>query len=388
MDYTSNKYIDPTVIHRLYEENGRFLLKISRKTSISTADEDVSQMYTVYKSSRLKKFLILAVLVCILIFASLYGLTVGSYPLSFSEVYEIVWNHLMDLGGELTTVDERVVWNQRMPRLLTGIVAGAGLATAGAAMQSMMKNPLADPYTTGISSGASFGAVIAIAFGITIGSLDAGTTVSAFVFSLVPAAVIILLSTFKKTTPSMMILAGLSVMYIFNAMTQYIMLVVDSQTMEAAYQWTIGTLDKGSWTSLPIMAAVTLVGSAAILCMTKYLNAMNSGDNYAKTVGVNVGRIRIIILLIVSIISAAIVSFTGIIGFVGLVAPHITRIFLGSDNKILIPGSMLMGAVVMVICDIIAKSFTTTALPIGIVTAFIGGPVFLFLIIRQKKEIW
>lgn len=363
-------------------------MKIGKSKPITTADTDVVHMYTTYRSSRLKKIVILAILVVVLLFAALYGLTVGSYPLSISEVYEIVWDHLMDLTGALTTVDQRVVWDQRMPRLLTGIVAGAGLAAAGAAMQSMMKNPLADPYTTGISSGASFGAVIAIAFGITIGSLEAGTTVSAFVFSLVPAAVIILLSTFKKTTPSMMILAGLSVMYIFNAMTQYIMLVVDSQTMEAAYQWTIGTLDKGSWTSLPIMAAIALIGSAAILCMTKYLNAMNSGDNYAKTVGVNVGRIRIIILMLVSIISAAIVSFTGIIGFVGLVAPHITRIFLGSDNKILIPGSMLVGAVVMVVCDIIAKSFTTTALPIGIVTAFIGGPVFLFLIIRQKKEIW
>ena len=363
-------------------------MKIGKGKPITTGDSDVVHMYTTYRSSRLKKIVILAILVVVLLFASLYGLTVGSYPLSISEVYEIVWDHLMDLTGALTTVDQRVVWNQRMPHLLTGIVAGAGLAAAGAAMQSMMKNPLADPYTTGISSGASFGAVIAIAFGITIGSLEAGTTISAFIFALVPAAVIILLSTFKKTTPSMMILAGLSVMYIFNAMTQYIMLVVDSQTMEAAYQWTIGTLDKGSWTSLPIMAAISLIGSAAILCMTKYLNAMNSGDNYAKTVGVNVGRIRIIILMLVSIISAAIVSFTGIIGFVGLVAPHITRIFLGSDNKILIPGSMLVGAVVMVVCDIIAKSFTTTALPIGIVTAFIGGPVFLFLIIRQKKEIW
>ena len=233
-----------------------------------------------------------------------------------------------------------------------------------------MKNPLADPYTTGISSGASFGAVIAIAFGIAIGTLETGTTILAFVFALVPAAVIILLSTFKKTSPSMM------------------MLVVDSETMEAAYQWTIGTLNKASWSTLPIMAGVTIVGVFAIMCMTKYLNAMNSGNNYAKTVGVNVGRIRIFILVLVSIIAAGIVSFTGIIGFVGLVAPHITRIFLGSDNKLLIPGSMLVGAIVMVACDIVAKSFTTVALPIGIVTSFIGGPVFLFLIIRQKKEIW
>lgn len=360
----------------------------NKSKDISSTDEDVTRMYTSYRTSRSKKLLAIIILFAILIAASLYGLTVGSYPISFQEVYEILIKRLSDLGAAITTIDERVVWNQRMPRLLTAIVAGAGLAVAGAAMQSMMKNPLADPYTTGISSGASFGAVVAIAFGIAIGSLETGTTILAFVFALVPAAVIILLSTFKKTSPSMMILAGLSVMYIFNAMTQYMMLVVDSETMEAAYQWTIGTLNKASWSSLPIMAGVTIVGVLAIMMMTKYLNAMNSGDNYAKTVGVNVGRIRIIILILVSVIAAGIVSFTGIIGFVGLVAPHITRIFLGSDNKLLIPGSLLVGAVVMVVCDIIAKSFTTTALPIGIVTSFIGGPVFLFLIIRQKKEIW
>ncbi|MBQ7979460.1 MAG: iron ABC transporter permease [Candidatus Methanomethylophilaceae archaeon] len=363
-------------------------MRIGKNKTIMTSDADVSHMYSEYRASRAKKILAIIVLIAVLLLASIYGLSVGSYPIDFIDVYNIVIDHLLHLDDPLSSTDERVVWNTRMPRLMFAIVAGAGLAVAGAAMQSMMKNPLADPYTTGISSGASFGAVIAIAFGISIGSTSAGTTILAFFFALVPATVILLLSTFKKTTPSMMILAGLSVMYIFNAMTQYIMLVVDSETMEAAYQWTIGTLSKSSWSTLPIMLIVVVLGSFAILSMTKYLNAMNSGDNYAKTVGVDVKRIRIIILVLVSVIAAAIVSFTGIIGFVGLVAPHITRIFLGSDNKLLIPGSLLVGAVVLVVCDIVAKLFTTTALPIGIVTAFIGGPMFLFLIIRQKKEVW
>ncbi|MBQ7621385.1 MAG: iron ABC transporter permease [Candidatus Methanomethylophilaceae archaeon] len=363
-------------------------MRLGKNKTIMTSDADVSHMYSEYRASRAKKILAIIVLIAVLLLASIYGLSVGSYPIDFIDVYNIVIDHLLHLDDPLSSTDERVVWNTRMPRLMFAIVAGAGLAVAGAAMQSMMKNPLADPYTTGISSGASFGAVIAIAFGISIGSTSTGTTILAFIFALVPATVILLLSTFKTTTPSMMILAGLSVMYIFNAMTQYIMLVVDSETMEAAYQWTIGTLSKSSWSTLPIMLIVVVLGSFAILSMTKYLNAMNSGDNYAKTVGVDVKRIRIIILVLVSVIAAAIVSFTGIIGFVGLVAPHITRIFLGSDNKLLIPGSLLVGAVVLVVCDIVAKLFTTTALPIGIVTAFIGGPMFLFLIIRQKKEVW
>jgi iron complex transport system permease protein len=355
---------------------------------ITTNDEVVKDIYGQYSVFRYKKFLIMIGLAVLLIIASFYGLTVGSYELSIQEVYRIVFEHLSDLEGPLDSVDERVVWIQRMPRLLTGIVAGAGLAAAGAAMQSMMKNPLADPYTTGISSGASFGAILAITLGISIGSIQNGTVVSAFVFSLIPAAVIILLSTFKRATSAMMILAGISVMYIFNAVTQYLMLVANNEQMAAAYEWTIGTLSKSSWQSLPVMAAVVFAGSLALLFLSKYLNAMNSGDNYAKTVGINVERTRIIILGLISIISAAVVSFTGIIGFVGLVGPHITRMLLGSDNRFLIPGSILLGASIMVICDMLAKLFTTTTLPIGIITALVGGPMFLFLIIRQKKEVW
>ncbi len=315
-------------------------------------------------------------------------MTVGSYPITMGEVYQVIVDHLFDLGSPLENIDQRVVWEQRMPRLLTAVVAGAGLAVAGASMQSMMKNPLADPYTTGISSGASFGAVIAITLGISIGSHSAATVIFAFVFSLVPAAVIVLLSRFKRATAAMMILAGISVMYIFNAMTQYMMLVSDAETTASAFEWTIGTLNKASWSSLPVMASVVMAGSVVLMILSRFLNAMNSGDNYAKTVGINVERMRVILLITISVVSASVVSFTGIIGFVGLVAPHVTRIFLGSDNRYLIPGSMLMGATMLVLCDILAKSFTTTALPIGIVTAFVGGPVFLFLIIRQKKEVW
>ena len=136
------------------------------------------------------------------------------------------------------------------------------------------------------------------------------------------------------------------------------------------------------------MFGVTAVGSALIFYMSRYLNAMNAGDDFAKTLGVNVQRIRVVLLAIISIVAASIVSFTGIIGFVGLVGPHMARIVIGSDNKYLVPASMLTGATIMVVCDIIAKAFTHVAIPIGIVTSLIGGPVFLILILRQRKEVW
>jgi iron complex transport system permease protein len=357
-------------------------LKPAPVSSTSTVHDIVSS----YKLDRLKKYFFIigiAVLTVILIGV---GLGIGAYEISFLEVYRCIWDRIA--GGDLDTVDMRVVWDQRMPRMLTGIVVGAGLAAAGAAMQSMMKNPLADPYTTGISSGAAFGATIAIAFGFSIFGGQYSTVVSAFLFALVPVTVILFLSTVKNATPAMMILAGISVMYIFNAMTSYIMLIVDEQTMAAAYEWTIGTLSKASWSSLPIMAAFTAAGIVCLFILAKYLNALNSGDAFAKSLGINVNRIRITTLLIVSIVAAGIVSFTGIIGFIGMVAPHICRMFVGSDNKILIPSSMMLGVALVVFCDILAKVVSHIVVPIGIITAIFGGPLFLFLVIKQKREVW
>ena len=351
------------------------------------AGADTDTIVKTYQRNRSRKFLGLFVFIGLLVILSGYAIKMGAYEVGLRETYELIWDHLTHWSDGLTSLKMRVVWNDRLPRLLTALIAGSGLAAAGACMQSMLKNPLADPYTTGISSGASFGATIAIILGITIGG-SGGTVLNAFVFALIPTAVILGLSTIRKASPTTMILAGISVMYIFNALTSWIMLTADDSAMAAAYEWTIGTLNKGSWSNLPAMFIVTLAGTLAIMFSTKYLNAMNAGDDFAKTLGVNVNRIRLILLAVVSIIAAGIVSFTGVIGFVGLVAPHMARILIGSDNKLLIPGSIICGAIMMVGCDILSKAFTVAPVPIGIVTSLIGGPAFLLLILRQKKEAW
>ena len=359
---------------------------MSEGTPTDSNASTVSGIVNRYKVERLKKYIFIAGVAVLTLVLIGIGLGVGAYEISFFEVYRCIWDRIM--GGELDSVDMRVVWDQRMPRMLTGIIVGAGLAAAGAAMQSMMKNPLADPYTTGISSGAAFGATIAIAFGISVVGGQYSIVVSAFLFALVPVTVILFLSAVRNTTPATMILAGISIMYIFNAMTSYIMLIVDEQTMAAAYEWTIGTLGKASWNTVPIMATIVVVGVIGLLFLAKFLNAMKSGDAFAKSLGINVGRIRILTLFIVSVVAAGIVSFTGIIGFVGMVAPHICRMFVGSDNKILIPSSMMLGMALVVFCDILAKIVSTFVVPIGIITAIFGGPLFLFLVIKQKREVW
>ena len=339
-----------------------------------------------YKASMRSKLLFLGGFVVLFIVLVGYKITLGEFNISFVEVYQTLWNHITD--NITDPLMDNVVWRQRFPRVLTAILVGVGLAAAGAAMQSMMKNPLADPYTTGISSGALFGATLAMTVGIYIVSGYYGRVLNAFIFALVPAIFIIILSKWKKPSPSMMILVGIAIMYIFNAFQSFMMIRADPNAASAVYTWSVGSIGMTTWEQIPIIAFVALVGTIALFFMTKTLNALNSGDAYAKSLGINVDHVRILCLVIISIVAAGIVSFTGIIGFIGLVSPHIARIFVGSENRILLPASALMGACMMLICDIVAFLIIGNTLQIGIVTAMIGGPLFMIILIAQQKEVW
>jgi len=357
-----------------------------KSSSLDTTGAGVDELVHTYRHFRMRKLLFIVVIAIFLVILTGLSVGMGQYEISFHRVYECIWNLI--IGYDDGSVDMSVVSVQRLPRLVGAIVVGCGLAAAGGAMQSMLKNPLADPYTTGISSGACFGATLAISLGALIGLGSYGTVVFAFLFALIPAAVILMLAAMKKCSPAMMILAGISVMYIFNALTQYFMLTMDEQDMAAAYQWTIGTLVKVTWSNLPIMIAIAAIGSVALFYMAKFLNAMNGGDAFAKTLGIDVQKIRILVLVIVSIVAAGIVSFTGVIGFIGMVAPHICRMFVGSDNRLLIPSAMVLGAALTVFSDIISRAVISVEVPIGVITSLIGGPLFLFLVLRETKEVW
>ena len=360
---------------------------LKKEISFDSSYENSEVVVANYKKYLYRKIIFVIASVIFLIILVGIGMGVGSYSISFVDVYSEIFNRLLH-WGPLVTTDAMVIWNLRLPRVLTAITVGVGLSVAGAAMQSMMKNPLADPFTTGISSGACLGAILSITLGVSLIGGFYGIVLNAFILSLVPVIFIVLMSKHKKATPAMMILAGISLMFIFNAMTTYLMLKANPTALGAAYEWIVGTLNKSSWDNLSVMFVIVLIGSIVLQYLSRYLNAMNSGDIVAKSLGVNVDRMRIVILITISIVAAGVVSFTGIIAFIGLVSPHIARIFIGSDNKYLIPASASIGASLMVFADIVAKTVTSTTLPIGIVTAMIGGPFFLFLILRQKKDLW
>ena len=333
------------------------------------------------------------IIFCVVIVVVVMGIavTVGPYDIGFLDSYSIIWNHLVSLitGEEISGLDDHIVVQLRMPRVVVGIIAGAGLAVAGAVMQSTLLNPLADPYTTGVSSGASFGATLAMTMGITVATGAYAIVVNAFLFSLIPTAMILLVSKLKNSSPTTMIMAGIAVMYVFNAMTTVLMLWADPNQLEEVYNWQVGSLSRSSWEEIPIMLVVTFVGIIVVQFMSRKLNVLATGDDLSNALGVDANRMRIILLATISLVSAAIVSFTGLIGFVGLVTPHIVRLFIGADNRYLIPASAVAGAALLVCADLVGRVVLyPVVLQVVVVMAFVGGPMFLWLIMRRNSRVW
>ncbi|MBR4226176.1 MAG: iron ABC transporter permease [Candidatus Methanomethylophilaceae archaeon] len=360
--------------------------------SEEASGEDFRDRYSHYVAL---KILFIAFFALATFFIFWVSLCVGTRDLDVATVFDYFIKHLQGVTYEPRTqefFDDSIVWNYRVPRALFGIVSGAGLAIAGAIMQSVMKNPLADPYTTGVSSGALFGVAIAMTLGFTFGGQGlsgVGTVANAILMSMVPVVVIILFSPFFRKSPSTLILAGVAVSYLFNALTSILLVSTDEENLATVYRWQVGSFTDLSWGSLPLMTIAVVVGIAIILPLSNKLNLMSLDDKDAKSLGLNSEKLRILCLVILSFIAASIVSYVGIIGFVGLVIPHMVRMVIGSDNRYLIPGSVVLGAFFLTACDIISRALDVQAeVPVGVVTSFIGAPIFLYLIIRQKSGVW
>ena len=313
------------------------------------------------------------------------SLTLGTYHIDFLETYKIIWEHITGNIRDVTA--DEVIFDIRMPRIMAGIFAGAGLAVAGACMQSILKNPLADPFTTGVSAGASLGATVAIIMGISIGGF--GVVSNAFVFALIPTAIMVGISRMKNASPTMMIMAGIAVMYLFGAVTTMLKLWSDPDDLKALYNWEVGSLGIATWEGITIMIPVVIAGAIIIQILSRQLNVMAAGDENATALGVNASMLRTICMIVVALVAATIVSFTGMIGFVGLVCPHVVRIVIGADNRYLVPASAVFGIALLLIADLVGRTLIApTIIQVGVITSFLGGPTFLWLLLRKKSKIW
>ena len=334
----------------------------------------------------LKRILIL-VMFTVAALVALMSISIGKYGVDFFQALGIIYNKIVT--GGVNDVTERVVWNLHLPRGLMAVVVGAALAVAGAVMQSMLHNPLADPYTTGVSSGAYLGASLYIVLGVSIvpfASGSASTIVNAFLMSLVPAAVITVLSTVKRISSTTMILIGIGVMYLFSAFSQLLELIATPNQIQRLYSWQIGTLSEVTLSNVGVVAIALVVCFLLLYRYWMNLNALATSDNLALSLGSDPWRTRVICLVVISFLVAVCVSFTGTIGFVGLVAPQMVRVVMGSDNRYLMPASAAFGALFLVCCDCIGRMVGDTGVPVGVVTAVIGSPLFLYMLVKRAKK--
>jgi iron complex transport system permease protein len=354
-------------------------------------DEKFERMKAEYNSHVIRKigFIILCIAFMVVMIA--VSVNIGGYDLSFIEVYNTIINHIIGVVPEEYSkewYDYQIVWNNRLPRILFAILSGVGLAVSGATMQSVMKNPLAEPYTTGVSAGACFGVAISMVIGVSIlPSLNMG--LEAFILALIPVCIIIIMSPKLNNSVATIILIGTALTYMFNAFSTLLLVTTDSETLAAIYKWQVGSFTNISWDRLTTIAIFVIIGTIVIEFLSHKLNIMTLGDNAAQSLGINVRRIRILCLLVMALMVACIVSYAGIIGFVGLICPHIIRLIIGSDNRFLIPAASAFGAAFLLFADSCAKWLSSLDMvPVGAICGLIGAPLFLFILMRNRREIW
>ncbi|MDW5563158.1 MAG: iron ABC transporter permease [Methanomassiliicoccus sp.] len=355
-----------------------------------SAQDGGNETARMYLHSTARKFVFLGSCIIILLLLMMVSITVGTFSMPLGDVINAL------LGHEGTYYN--IIWNIRMPRIIAGMLAGASLALAGTVMQCVLRNPLASPYTLGLSQSAAFGAAFAIIF-LGAGSTMASTTTAvminnpyvvtmmAFVWAIVGTLLIMALSALTRVSPEAMILAGVAIAAIFQAGITALQFFADSVQLSTMVYWTFGDLGRMTWEQCGILAAVLVPLLLYFIYNRWSYNAMDAGEETANGLGVNTKRMRMVGMLLSSLLAAVVVSFMGIIGFIGLVAPHMTRRIIGGDHRFLIPGSALVGAILLMGSDTVARTvISPLVIPVGVITAFLGGPLFIYLLVKGYRK--
>ncbi len=340
-----------------------------------------------------KNLLILLAMGIAVVILSVVCLFVGSSNMTVAEGIRAVF-----LQG--TKAQNRIIWNIRMPRVLTAIVAGAGLAVAGLIMQTMLNNPMASPSTLGVSNAAVFGAnlsIIAFAGGFLstgnnllnfdVGANPFATSMVAFVFSTASILLILGLCTLRAFSPNVVVLAGMAVGALWTAATTFVQYFATDVGLSAAVVWSFGDLGRTTYTKVAIMAVIVAASTVFFGAMAWKYNALLSGEATAKTMGIRVESLRFVSLLLASVITAVCVSFLGVIGFVGIICPHTVKKLMGQDHRISIPATVLSGSLLLLIADTLSRSLGGgSALPVGAITSLLGAPFFIAIIFTGRGK--
>jgi iron complex transport system permease protein len=291
--------------------------------------------------------------------------------------------------GSMPRVEAVIVWNIRLPYALMAVLVGAALALAGAEMQTVLANPLASPFTLGISAAASVGAALAIVLGFGLPGVPAQYLISAnaFVSALASVALLYALARWRGFGVESLVLFGIALVFSFNALVALLQFVASQDTLQQLVFWSLGSLTRSSWDKIAALAVILLVALPGAMRQAWALTALTLGEDRARSFGVNVDRLRAFSLVRISLLAAVAVSFVGVIGFIGLVAPHIARMLVGEDHRLLLPTSALAGALILSLASIASKTLIDGVLiPVGIVTALVGIPFFMAIVARTRSK--
>lgn len=326
--------------------------------------------------------MVFATLFIILFLFMVLDLAQAFIPLTFEEAF---WALL----GKGTETHEIIVWKMNLPRVTMACLVGSGLGIAGATMQALFRNPMASPYILGLSSGASLGAAVALTFPITILPQMLMIPLLAFLSCMATLFLVYNISHVGGRVPTeTLLLAGIAVGALLSALVSLLTYMAGEQMAGIVY-WTMGNLTNAKWDNIMVVGPLIFAGCMIMISSSRDLNAMMLGDAHAQDLGVEVKKVRLQLLVASALVTAAAVAFVGVIGFVGLVVPHILRILLGPNNRVLLPASIVGGATFVLMCDFISRVIAPKIgiLPIGIVTALIGAPYFIYLLRRRRSEV-
>jgi iron complex transport system permease protein len=330
--------------------------------------------------------------------AVLVAISIGTHRIHPGTTLRILWHHslaaagiTLDDTGEVgwSRQDAAIVWHVRAPRVLAGLFVGAGLAFAGTVMQGLFRNPLASPGILGVSAGGAFGAVLCLALGWATHSIWP-LPASAFAGALGTILLVYSLASYQGETPlATLLLAGIAVAALAGSATSFVIVVSardDWQVAKEIIFWSLGGLDARRWEHVAMVAVPTVLAAGGSVLFLRDLNIMLLGEEQAKTLGVETSRLKLLLLTLASLATGAAVAVSGLIGFVGLMVPHLLRMLVGPDHRVLVPASLIGGALFLIITDTLVRSIAPAELRLGIVTGALGAPFFLFLLIKHRND--
>lgn len=338
--------------------------------------------------------ILFSVLVLILLILVIISSTLGIANITFFQTMKILASKLPFIGKYINTesisnTHALIILNIRLPRIVLAALIGAGLSIVGTVFQALFKNPMADPYVLGISSGSALGASIAITIGFQVTMLGVGgITLFAFIGAILTTIIVYNIAKVGTKLPTnTLLLAGVSMSFLLSSLISLIMIFNREQVDQIVF-WTMGSLSSANWKQVFSLLPFIFISTILILSYSKDLNVILTGDETASSLGIEVERVKKILIIISSIIIAACVSVSGIIGFVGLIIPHMIRMLVGPDHRVLLPFSALGGAIFMIISDTLARTLVPPAeIPVGAITSIFGAPYFIYLLIRNKKKV-